>query len=198
MRAWLQQTGGDKAGVYDEVLREVAARAQAQRSLGKADIGALVLWKRITAQAPWAKQLLLMPDENVRAATHIAYMAAHHPSRDIPKSGQVAREALWDLPGMRGTGSLASAVLLALAPDRMAVWDRRVATALEALRRRPKPGSGFYGRYLTTLLDLATTMNAAATDGDLLAPRDVDLALFEIGRSASLLDEARAMAGNTP
>lgn len=37
---------------YDEVLREVAARVASQGYIGKADIGALVVWKRPTATAP--------------------------------------------------------------------------------------------------------------------------------------------------
>ncbi|MGJ3558078.1 hypothetical protein ACR6C2_00585 [Streptomyces sp. INA 01156] len=38
---------------YDELLHHVAHRAQAEGSLGKADIGALLLWKRLRADTPW-------------------------------------------------------------------------------------------------------------------------------------------------
>lgn len=189
--AWRQQTGGDAAGVYDEVLREVSARAAAEESLGKADIGALVLWKRITAQATWATQLLLLPDSQVRAVTGAAFAHANNLTLDTPGAGQAARSALWGLPGMGGTGALASAVLLSLAPARMAVWDRRVSTSLAALDRRPKPASGFYGRYLTTLLALAGEMDQASTGGPHI-PRDVDLALFYLAGSETRLAEARS------
>lgn len=37
------------ASAYDEVLIEVAARVQAAGSIGKSDIGALLLWKRLRA-----------------------------------------------------------------------------------------------------------------------------------------------------
>lgn len=193
VRAWRQQTGGDQAGTYDEVLREVSTRARAEESLGKADVGALVLWKRITAQSPWVTRLLLTPEDEVRKITGAAYEAANDPCVVVPVAGQAARAALWDLPGMQGTGALASAVLVALAPTRMAVWDRRVRTSLESLGCRPRFGEGFYGRYLTTLLDLSATMGASP-DGEPFTPRDVDVALFAMAESPDLLDEARACA----
>ena len=37
------------AASYDEVLLDVAVRVQAARSIGKSDIGALLLWKRLRA-----------------------------------------------------------------------------------------------------------------------------------------------------
>ncbi|MFJ4967142.1 hypothetical protein ACIP6P_32705 [Streptomyces sp. NPDC088729] len=42
---------------YDEVLAEIAQRAERSGSLGKSDIGALVLWKRLSARTPWASAL---------------------------------------------------------------------------------------------------------------------------------------------
>lgn len=53
---------------------------------------------------------------------------------------------------------MASAVLLAMSPTRMAVWDRRVSTALKAIDRSPKSGPGHYARYLEVVLDLAESI----------------------------------------
>ncbi|MEO9322275.1 hypothetical protein ABFT23_02215 [Nocardioides sp. C4-1] len=195
VRAWAAQTGGDPAGsVYDEVLRAVSARAAADGSLGKADIGGLVLWKRITAQATWATRLMETPDSVVREATAAAYVAANDETVSIPVAGQVAWTAMRPLPGMGGAGALRSAVLLALSPTRMAVWDRRVAASLTALGRLPKYGDGFYERYLTTLLDLAGHMGTSNPDRR-HTPRDVDLALFNIAGDPTLLDEAAGRGG---
>lgn len=193
VRAWAAQTGGDPEGsVYDEVLRAVSARAAAEGSLGKADIGGLVLWKRITAQATWATRLMNTPESDVREATAAAYQAANDTSESIPMASQAAWAAMRPLPGMGGAGALRSAVLLALSPTRMAVWDRRVAESLTALRRLPKYGNGFYGRYLTTLIDLAAHMDTSNPNRH-HTPRDVDLALFHIAGNPTLLKEARAL-----
>lgn len=193
VRAWHAQRDGDPQGVYDEVLHEVSHRASAKGSLGKADIGALVMWKRITAQARWTTKLLLTPDREVRAITEQAYAKANDNTFDAPEAGQAGRLVLLGLAGMGGTGALASAVLLALAPDRMAVWDRRVGTSLSALGRHPGPAAGSYGRYLTTLTALANEMNASAHERQFLC-RDVDLALFFIAGSEALMPEARRVA----
>jgi hypothetical protein len=192
VRALDAQRGGDPDGVYDEVLRDVSARAAGTGSLGKADIGALVLWKRITAQAKWANTLMLTPETKVRAVSGAAYKAANDTSVTVPVAGQKARELLWDLPGMGGTAALASAVLLALAPERMAVWDRRVGTTLSALGRQPESGDGFYGRYLTVALELAEQIRKVSPEGPFV-PRDVDLALFYIAGSEPMLVEARRL-----
>lgn len=103
-------------------------------------------------------RLMLTPETKVRAVTGAVYTTANDMSVTVPVAGQAAREALWDLPGMGGTAALASAVLLALAPKRMAVWDRRVGTTLSALGRLPESGDGFYGRYLTVAPELAEQM----------------------------------------
>jgi hypothetical protein len=43
----------DASRTYDEALRAVAVRAAEAKSRGKADIGSLVMCKRITAQTTW-------------------------------------------------------------------------------------------------------------------------------------------------
>jgi hypothetical protein len=190
VQAWSHHATDPANTVYDETLHEVAARVAQRECLSKADIGSLVLWKRITAQATWATRLQLISDVDVRRVTHTAYLHANDPALSTPAAGQAARNALWDLPGMGGTGSLSSALLLAMAPDRMAVWDRRVAQALTALGSHPDRGVNFYSRYLSTALALAEQMSAVVAD-HIFAPRDVDVALYVIAGSPDLLHAAR-------
>jgi hypothetical protein len=83
-----------------------------------------------------------------------------------------------------------------LAPTRFAVWDRRVGASRSALDCRPVSGSGFYGRYLSTLTVLAGEM-ADASGGQRFLCRDVDLALFSLAQSEGQLAEARAIAAGT-
>jgi len=51
---------------YDEVPVEVAAHVSKPEASAKPDIGALLLWKRIRADTRWTRQLLSMPDVEVR------------------------------------------------------------------------------------------------------------------------------------
>ncbi len=57
---------------YDETLHQVAQRAQSEGSIGKADIGALLLFKRLRADTPWARALMTTADTAVRQATAAA------------------------------------------------------------------------------------------------------------------------------
>ncbi|MFJ9808950.1 hypothetical protein ACIRTB_12000 [Streptomyces sp. NPDC101158] len=43
---------------YDEALQDVIQRASGSGSIGEADIGALLLWKRLRADTPWAADLM--------------------------------------------------------------------------------------------------------------------------------------------
>jgi hypothetical protein len=83
-------------------------------------------------------------------------------------------------------------VLLACAPERMAVWDRRVSTALEALGRLPQPGGGFFRRYLEVMCSLVEGMQPHLTD-EPVTPRHVDLALYRVAGSPDLLTRARTL-----
>lgn len=173
---WSRARKADPEQIYDEVLREISERAEEHGSLGKADIGALVVWKRLNASTRWAKRLMLTPEREVRDVTRKAWEIVTDETRPIPEAGSTAREALRPIPGMGGTGAIASAVLVALSPQRMAVWDRRVSEQLRALERHP--GAGGYEAYLRTCLELADEMHTASSTGQLFVPRDVDLALF--------------------
>lgn len=195
VEALIQHRADDPNGTYDELLRTVTDRATAARSLGKADIGSLVMWKRITAQTSWAADLGMTPDAQVREATRKAWAAANDALLSIPEAGLSAREALFALPGMGGTGALASAVVLACAPGRMAVWDRRVGQSMVALGCHPGRGKGRYGRYLAQVCVLATEMQEVHGDSETLTPRHVDLALYEMAASKELLTRAYSLGG---
>jgi hypothetical protein len=136
----------------------------------------------------------MTPNAIVRAATGLAWAAANDNSVTVPIAGQRARLALYALPGMGGTGALARAVLLACAPDRMAVADRRVGVSLNTLGRHISSGDGFYQRYLEQACDLAFQMQHGTAGPVQLKPRHVDLALYEIAGSSALLARAGAVA----
>lgn len=70
---------------YDEVLWEVAQRAEESGSLGKLDIGALIVWKRLSARTHWASALMGLPDAQVRTATGQAMEAVRDTSRPLDK-----------------------------------------------------------------------------------------------------------------
>ena len=87
--------------------------------------------------------------------------------------------ALSPLPGSSTGDALASAVLLAAAPDRMAVYDRRAQTALQRLGLELTASPGRYGRYMGLVEQLRE--QAASMAGSLWKARDVDLALYWLG-----------------
>ncbi|MCT1908320.1 hypothetical protein [Brachybacterium paraconglomeratum] len=182
---------------YDEVLREVSARAADSRSIGKADIGAVVVWKRSTATSPWSKKLMTMPDAEVRTVTGTAWSIVNDDSRQIPEAGAEALRMLASLPGLGGTGAIASAALLAMAPTRMAIWDRRVHTALSAMERSPGRRKGWYAKYLTTVLQLADEMQAARSGMDRVLPREVDLALYWAADRKDILKELKSVSAQS-
>lgn len=191
LQGWSAVSAADRNGVSDEALHTVSARAAAAKEIGKADIGALVLWKRVTANARWANQLMLTSDRRFepRPVLHIngpTTRLSISRNRVRPRERRCGTYRAW------GTAALASAVLLALAPYRMAVWDRRVASRSRRWGCTQRRGvGGFYGRYLTTTLELAKAMDEASTEGRCFLPRDVDLALFYIAGDPDMLSEAR-------
>ena len=179
---------------YDEVLREVSSRVGDHGSIGKADIGALVVWKRSTATASWSKKLMNMPDSEVRAVTAKAFALANDQSRSIPEAGGEARQLLRKVPGLGSGGAIASAVLLAMSPTRMAVWDRRVNNSLKALGRKPKGHRHHYKNYLEIVVDLADEMQEATDGSHTVIPREVDLALFHASGQPEILNRLRQAA----
>jgi hypothetical protein len=166
---------------YDETLQEVTRRACTSGSIGKADIGALLMWKRLRADTPWAAELMALPDADVRRATAAATTAARDTSLSRSTSARAGRAELAPLPGFRTGDALASAVLTAAAPDRMAIYDRRAHTALHTLGVSLTHAPGRYSRYIETVDQLL----AAAPDPIRnWTPRDMDTALYWLNTTA--------------
>lgn len=61
--------GSEVSPYYDEVLHEISERASQCGSIGKADIGAIVFWKRLRADTPWVRKLMVIADHDVRQVT---------------------------------------------------------------------------------------------------------------------------------
>lgn len=183
-RAWdvlVPARAGYLAGVSphcDEVFDEVAQRARLSGSLGKADIAVLTVWKRLSARTPWAAVLMSRPDAEVRAVTARAVAAVRDTALPRGEAARAGRAVLGQLPGLRTGDALASAVLTAAAPGRMAVYDRRVQAALDALGFTLTPAPGRYGRYLRLLDGLLLHVGPRA-DG--WTARDLDTALYWAG-----------------
>ena len=184
LQAWEKLRGSHAAYMsgtsraYDEVLTEVASRIRATASIGKADIGALLFWKRLRADTPWVRELMVKPEEEVREITKKAVSAVNDVSLPVPQAASDGRAALSPLPGFKTGDALASALLLAAAPERMAIYDERAQTGLETLGLSLSPSRGRYGRYMELVEDLRST---AGQYGHTWSARDVDIALFWLG-----------------
>ncbi|NED20382.1 hypothetical protein G3I31_35455 [Streptomyces sp. SID9913] len=163
---------------YDEVLHEVAHRTEHAGSLGKSDVSALVVWKRLSAQTRWVTALMALPDAHVRAVTERAVIAVRDTTLSRSEAAREGRRIIAELPGMRTGDALASAVLTAAAPARMAVYDRRVQHAIGSLGLTLTPAPGRYGRYLQLLDDL---LHHGSAHPDGWSARDIDTALYWMG-----------------
>ncbi|MGC0334974.1 hypothetical protein [Streptomyces sp. SLBN-8D4] len=163
---------------YDEIFHDIAQRTEHAGSLGKTDIAALVVWKRLSAQTRWVTALMSLPDTQVRAVTERTVTAVRDTTLTRSEAARTGRGIIWELPGFRTGDALASAVLTAAAPKRMAVYDRRVQHALDTLGLTLTPTPGRYGRYLQLLETLLHHRPPHA--GDWTA-RDLDTALYWTG-----------------
>lgn len=163
---------------YDEVLTEVSQRAQLTQSIGKTDIGALLIWKRLRADTPWATKLMNTPDAEVRTATSKAYHAVNDLSVPVPQAAAAGRSELSVLSGFKSGDALASALLLAAAPNRLAIYDRRALSGLKSLGLSLSSSRGRYGRYMELVESLRSL---ARRQGEPWLARDVDLALYWLG-----------------
>jgi hypothetical protein len=162
---------------YDDVFREVQQRISAVGSAGKADIAMLSFWKRLRADTRWVPRLLELPDSRVREVTGPAVVAAQ--DGDASEAAGQAREMLRPLPGFASGTALASALLTAASPTRLAVYDRHARKGLEEveLELTGKPPL-FYARYMR---QIQRCRAEAADAGHRWSARDVDLALFMLG-----------------
>jgi hypothetical protein len=163
---------------YDEVFRDVVDSIRKAGSVGKADIGALLFWKRLRADTRWARDLHQVPDPTVRSATGRARAAALDVSLSVSEAAGAARAHLSELPGFRLGDALASAVIAAAAPSRMAVYDKRAGKALRELGFPLDDRSGRYRRYMAIIEDLLGAIREERPDW---TARDVDLGLFILG-----------------
>ncbi|MDH6513740.1 hypothetical protein M2163_009288 [Streptomyces sp. SAI-135] len=159
---------------YDEVFHDVAQRTEHTGSLGKTDIAALVVWKRLSAQTRWVTALMSLPDTRVRAVTKRAVTAVRDTTLTRSEAARTGRGIIGELPGFRTGDALASAVLTAAAPQRMAVYDRRVQHALDTLGLPLTPAPGRYGRYLHLL---ETLLHHRPPHAGNWPPHDLDTAL---------------------
>ncbi|MGV9341228.1 hypothetical protein [Streptomyces sp. NPDC003688] len=164
---------------YDDVLHEVAQRTEHAGSLGKTDIAALVVWKRLSAQTRWVTALMSLPDPHVRAVSKRAVTAVRNTTVSPSEAARTARGIIAELPGFHTGDALASAILTAAAPTRMAVYDRHVQHALDTLGLTLTPAPGRYGRYLQLLDDLLQHGRTRAAGW---SARDIDTALYWTGR----------------
>lgn len=87
------------SAAYDEVLVDVSERVSASGSIGKSDIGALVLWERIQANTKWAASLTSMPDTEVRAVTRQAVDAVRDLNVAMSEAAGQGRRLLAALAG---------------------------------------------------------------------------------------------------
>lgn len=162
---------------YDEVLDQVSAQAAVAGELGKLEIAALVVWKRLNASTRWVAALMSTDDHHVRRTTRAMIAATRTPTHPADRASNARRELL-TLPGCTTGDALASALICAAHPKDMAVYDRRAGQALKALGLGVSPKPGRYGRYIQTVTDLR---DAAANAGITWTARQVDLALYTFG-----------------
>lgn len=174
-----EDVGQRVSAFYDEVLGEVADRIEATGSIGKVDIGALLFWKRLRANTPWAAKLHGMAEAKIREVTAAAVAAVRDDALEVPVAAEQGRAALSGLPGLSSGDALASALLTAAAPHRMAVYDRRAQSALGQLGIELSAAPGRYGRYMRVVEGLRE--QASALSNRAWSPRDVDLSLYWLG-----------------
>jgi hypothetical protein len=179
----LRQYRATACDAYDETLSDIISRVEIAGSLGKSDLGALLLWKRIRI-GPWATKLLSTPETGVRKTTGNAVAAARDTELRVPDAARLARQALLDLPGAQTGDAFASAVILVGAPDRMAVYDYHAHLGLWRVGLRLHAGPGLYHRYMG-LIEQCRTELLAHGHGQWTG-RDVDLALLTHGQHRGL------------
>lgn len=169
------------AEYYDELFNEVAERIEIAGSVGKGDIAMLTVWKRLRANTPWVTDLLgHWSEKEVRDTTGPAVRAARE--GDVIESARKAIDILRPLPGIGRGRALASAVLTAAAPTRLAVYDDRSRKGLGVvgLDLPSTPAKSLYARYMQLVEQCRDEVNTHSNDA--WPARNVDLALFMLGK----------------
>jgi hypothetical protein len=120
-----------------------------------------------------------MRDADVRAISATAVTAVCDRSAPVVEAARRGRRSLSSLPGFANGNALASAILVAAAPDRMAIYDRRARTGLIRLGYPLTSSPGRYGRYMEHIEHLRALCRDQRDDT--WTARDIDLALYWIG-----------------
>jgi hypothetical protein len=138
---------------------ELQASVEQSGSVGKGDIGSLMLWKRLNMSTSWTLDLNDMRDRKVREITGAATKFANDTALTVPEAAKAARERLRRLPGCHSGQTIASTILTAAAPQRMAVYDDHTVAALTRLGIQI-PNRRF-SVYMTTVCALAGQVNTS-------------------------------------
>ncbi len=168
---------GYPAGVsphYNEVFHDIAQRTEHTGSLGTTDIAALAIWKRLSTQTRRATELMPLPDTHIRAVTERVVTAVRDHTVPRSEAARTGRGITWEQPGLRTGDTLASALLTATTPHRMAVHNRHAQHTLDT----PTPTPGRHGRYLHLLDNL---LHHGAAPADDWTAHDNDTALYQTG-----------------
>jgi hypothetical protein len=167
---------------YDDVLREVSARIDASGSVGKSDVATLAFWKRIRTES-WAESFLSLSEERVRQVTAPVVVAAKE--HDVITAASKARELLRCLPGFKTGSAMSSAVLTAIRPDDLAIYD---TNANEGLKRIGLGLSDdqphYYAEFMRRIEQCRE--EAEALRGHQWSAHEVDLALYVLGKIPSI------------
>lgn len=122
--------------------------------------------------------LLGLPDAEVRAVTGRAVAAAR--CGDASEAVGIAREHLRPLAGFGHGTALASALLTAASPDRLAVYDNRARKGLQKVELELSDAPPhFYARYMRLIEQCCAE---AADAGWRWSARELDLALYVLGK----------------
>lgn len=104
-----------------------------------------------------------------------ATAAARDTSLSRSEAARASRAALTSLPGFRTGDALASAILTAATPDRMAIYDQRAHKGLHTLGIALSHAPGRYSRYIEAIDQLLATAPEPIRNW---TARDVDTALY--------------------
>lgn len=151
---------------YDELFESIGHGMREHRAATKADIAALIFWKRIRTDS-WAGQFLATSDQKVIATTKAAF------ARGLTDEERLER--LRALPGFRHGAAVPSTLLAAWNPAAYGIYDRNAKRALAALALWPSDAAIGVARYFKLIRDVGNELE--------MTPRAVDKALFIIGRA---------------
>lgn len=164
---------------YDDVLHDVSARIATNGSVGKGDIAALAFWKRIPIGS-WAETFLCWPEPKVRDVTSQVVVAASN--LDLIVGASQARELLRALPGFATGSAMSSAVLTAIRPTELAVYDRHANQGLKCIELPlAEDGPNHYAEYMRQVGQCRS--EARTLRNHQWSGHKVDLALYVLGKS---------------